>query len=435
MNNALNVAGNINIIVVFLEGLFSFFSPCVLPLIPLYIGYLAGNAKYTNSEGKTFYRRKTVMLHTLFFVLGISFAFFLLGFSFSIVGQFFGKYKNVFTVIGGIIILFLGLMQLGVLNLNFLQRERRINMKIDVKKMNSVTAFVMGFTFSFAWTPCVGPALSSVLLMASSTGSTGGGVVLILFYALGFVIPFLLLGLFTAQVLEFLKKKRHILTYAIKAGGALLVIVGIMMMTGWINSINKFFAGNNAGGADNNEITSSQSSSEVSESTSSSSDTESDNSAEQSRYYFDLYDQYGNRHKLSDYKGKVVFLNFWTTWCGYCKKEMPDIQKLYEEYGYNKEDVVFLGVAMPSGKDNPQNADESQETIEKFLNDSGYTFPVIFDTTGELAENYFVNSFPTTFLIDKEGEVFGYVNGMLNEEMMHSVIEQTMTGKRENAQG
>ncbi len=422
MENALTLAGNINMLVVFMEGVLSFFSPCVLPLIPLYMGYLAGNAKYIDSEGKTIYRRTTVMLHTLFFVLGISFAFFLLGFSFSAVGQFFSEYKNIFTVVGGVIILFLGLLQLGVLNLSFFQRERRLNLKLNIKNMNPVTAFVMGFTFSFAWTPCVGPALSSVLLMASSSGSAAAGILLVLLYALGFVIPFLILGLFTAQVLEFLKRRKKVLSYAIKAGGALLVIIGVLMMTGWINSINSFFAGSPGNSSDIS---------------SSSQENSSDSSAldDADRFDFNLYDQYGNQHRLSDYRGKVVFLNFWTTWCGYCKEEMPDIQKLYEEYGYNKEDVVFFGVAMPRSDDNPKNPDVTQEQIEKFLSENKYSFPVIFDTTGLMAESYWVDSFPTTFLIDREGQPFGYVSGMLTEDMMRSAIEQTLSGEKQETIG
>ncbi len=424
MNNALDLAGNVNMIVVFLEGILSFFSPCVLPLIPIYLSYLAGNAKYTDEEGRIFYKRTTVMLHTVFFVLGISFAFFLLGISFSAVGHFFSEYKNIFTVIGGIIILFFGLMQLGVLNLKFLQSERRLNIKTDVKKMNPVTAFVMGFTFSFAWTPCVGPALSSVLLMASSAGSAAAGLLLVLLYALGFVIPFLALGLFTAQVMNFLKRRKKVLMYAVKAGGAMLVIIGILMMTGWINSLNTLFSST---GSSSGDTSSSQSQSQTSDS--STAEDEWDYSLN-----FTLYDQYGNTHSLEDYKGKVVFLNFFATWCGPCNMEMPDIQKLYEEYGYNEKDVVFLGVAMPKSEQNPNNADVSQDEIKAFLEERGYTFPVVFDTTGKVSESYWVDAFPTTYLIDKEGEIFGYVSGMLSEENMRSAIEQTITGERETTE-
>ena len=106
--------------------------------------------------------------------------------------------------------------------------------------MNPLVAFFMGFTFSFAWTPCVGPALSSVLIMASGTGSNLMGNLLVAIYTIGFTLPFLLLGLFTTQVLNFLKSHQKLLKYAVKVGGALLILIGFMTFTGWMNSFSKY---------------------------------------------------------------------------------------------------------------------------------------------------------------------------------------------------
>ena len=159
--------GNASFVLVFIEGLISFFSPCIIPLLPVYMSYLAGNAK-EEKDGTVHYKRKMVFLHTVFFVSGISIAFFALGMAFTALGGFFSRYQVIFTRIGGIIIIILGLFQLGIFELKFLQKERRLNTKIIEKKMNPLVAFVTGFTFSFAWTPCIGPMLSSVLIMASS---------------------------------------------------------------------------------------------------------------------------------------------------------------------------------------------------------------------------------------------------------------------------
>ena len=137
---------------------------------------------------------------------------------------------------------------------------------------------------------------------------------------------------------------------------------------------------------------------------------------------FTLVDQYGVTHKLSDYKGKTVFLNFWATWCSPCKAEMPDIQNIYETY--DKEELVVLGVAAPE-----YGGEKTEEEIKEFLLENGYTYPVVMDTTGEFFEKYGVYSYPTTFMITKEGKVFGYAQGQLTEDIMHSIIEQTMTGK------
>ncbi|MGI6706306.1 MAG: cytochrome c biogenesis CcdA family protein [Clostridia bacterium] len=222
------------------EGLLSFFSPCVIPLIPVYMGYLAGNTDDIGKDGKIIYNKRKVFLHTICFVLGISFAFFILGLSFTAIGKFFHSNQVLFSRIAGILIILLGLFQLGIFDLKFLNHERKIYYNIMEKQANPMVAFVMGFTFSFAWTPCVGPALSSVLILASSarTSLIGNGLVLV--YAIGFVIPFLLLGLFTTQVLNFLDKHRKLMKYTVKAGGIILILMGIMTFTGWINGISAY---------------------------------------------------------------------------------------------------------------------------------------------------------------------------------------------------
>ena len=213
-------------VTVLLEGIVSFFSPCVIPLLPIYMGYLAGSAKEKDQDGNIIYQRKRVFLYTLLFVLGISMSFFLLGLSFTAIGNFFKETRTIIAIIGGIIILLLGLFQLKVIKLPFLQKEKKLNVKINPKKMNPVMAFIMGFLFSFAWTPCVGPALSSVLIMAGSADSMLLGNLLVLIYAIGFIIPFLILGLFTREALNFLKRKQNILTKAVQLGGILLILAG-----------------------------------------------------------------------------------------------------------------------------------------------------------------------------------------------------------------
>ena len=148
---ALNILSgeNISFILVFIEGLISFFSPCIIPLLPVYMTYLAGSAK-ENVDGVINYKRKTVFLHTVFFVLGISFAFFILLTAFTAVGSFFSRYQNIFTRVGGIVIIILGLFQLDFFEFKFLQKERRVNTSFLNREMNPIIAFIMGFTFSFA---------------------------------------------------------------------------------------------------------------------------------------------------------------------------------------------------------------------------------------------------------------------------------------------
>lgn len=431
MFEGISSAGSVNFILVFAEGILSFLSPCVIPLIPVYMGYLAGSGGSISEDGKIKYDRAKVFLHTVFFALGISFAFFILGMSFTTIGKFFSSNKLMFTKIGGVLIFILGFFQLGILDFSVLQKERKINLKLADKKMNPMLALVMGFTFSFAWTPCIGPALSSVLIMASGAKTALLGNMLVFVYALGFLIPFLLLGLFTTEVLNFLKSRQNLLKYTVKAGGVILVIMGFMTFTGWMNGVSGYL---NSLGSNNQSISQNVEGEEkklTTESNAENAGTDNKkNASKEEKVYpsidFTLTDQYGNEHKLSDYKGKAVFINFWATWCPPCRDELPDIEALYNEYNMNQDDVVFLGITNPSSAEYPHNQDSEKDDIKAFIDENGYTFPVLFDETGEVFQSYGISSFPTTFLIDKDGNIVGYAPGKMTKDFMISVIKDTL---------
>ena len=128
---------------------------------------------------------------------------------------------------------------------------------------------------------------------------------------------------------------------------------------------------------------------------------------------------------------RPAVIDFFATWCGPCKREMPEVQALYEKYGNNEGDVIVLGVANPKSEEYPYNQDVTQPEVEQFLEDGGYTFPVVMDVTGEVFYSYGISAFPTTFMIDKDGNVFGYASGSLSGDMMESIVQQTMTGIRQ----
>lgn len=404
---------SVPVLTVFFQGLLSFFSPCVLPLIPIYIGYLSGGTGQIGEDGRIHFKRSKVLFHTVFFVLGVSFAFFLLGLGFSAMGNFLKENQIWFARIGGVIVILFGLYQMGFLGKSyFLGKERRLPFKMDLLAMSPVTALVMGFTFSFAWTPCVGPALASVLLMTASAATKVTGFLYIAVYTAGFVLPFLAVGLFTTTLLEFFKSHMKVVHYTVKIGGILMIFMGILMLTGKMNTVSGAL-----------------SSTETQEEATEAESEEEEEAAEEVKTIpaidFTLKDQYGNTHTLSDYKGKTVFLNFWATWCSPCRAEMPDIQKLYEEFQQEEEDIVILGVAAPN-----LGREKSEEGIKGFLEENGYTYPVLMDTEAEAFQAYGINSFPTTFMIDKDGNVFGYIPGQLSEETMRDIIRQTVDGKR-----
>ena len=305
-----------------------------------------------------------------------------------------------------------------------------------------VMALTLGFTFSFAWTPCVGPVLTSVLLMASSSSSTLTGFVLLGVYLLGFVLPFLAVGLFAGQVLDFFQRRRNVIQYTVKIGGILLILMGVMTITGWMNGLTSYlssFEGINLGSENTvveTEIVSEKEavSTDDTEGANDSADSDANKASGNSKNErdeipapdFTLVDQFGETHTLSDYKGKTVFLNFWATWCGPCQAEMPHIQKVFEDYGENSEDVIILGIANPKSDEYPNNADVSQDEIEGFLSENGYTYPVVMDLDGSMFYTYGISAYPTTFMIDVNGNVYGYVPGSLTEDMVRSIIQQTI---------
>ena len=454
-----SIETSVSAVTVFIQGLLSFFSPCVLPLVPLYLGYLAGGVGAgTDSAGSLDGRpdaagsdagagkrqKLRLFFRVLCFTIGISAAFFILGLGASAAGSFFSEQRMLFARIGAILIVLFGLYQLGVFGSSkLLGGEHRIPLRLEKMSMSPVTALIMGFTFSFAWTPCVGPALTSVLLMAGSAQTEALGFLLIGVYTLGFILPFLAAGIFTAQLLGFFRRHMKAVRYTVKIGGVLMILMGALMFTGKMNDITGYLSSVQTGTEQETETDRTEdgenAQSDVNAEENAGADQsggeetqESEDEAEQQKTPapladLELTDQFGNTHTLSDYKGKVIFLNFWATWCGPCRNEMPDIQKLYDEYSAQGEDaeVVILGIAGPG-----IGQEKSAEEIADFMTENGYTYPVLMDTSGEMFTQYGISAFPTTFMIDKDGNVYGYVPGQMTEDIMRSIIDQTLENSR-----
>ena len=385
----------------FLGGFISFFSPCVIPIIPIYFSFLAGNGKKSDCYGNISYNQKKVFFNTLFFIFGISTSFFILGVSFTTIGDLAFSQKDIISKIGGVIIIILGLFQLGIIKLNPLYKEKRI--AYNDKKITPFVAFITGFTFSFAWTPCVGPILSSVLILAATLKDNSIGNLLIFIYSLGFVIPFLLIGLFTTTLLNFFKSKQNFLKYTVKIAGGFLVIIGTLTFLGYTNQLSNYFIPSTLNGSITNN-------------------TETILNKDSYR----LLDQYGNEHILSNYKGKVVFLNFWATWCPPCKEEMPIIEELYKEFGENKNNVIILGITNPVTEENPNGQDKNIDEIKYFLQENNYSFPTVFDKTGIYFDNFKIRAFPTTYIIGKDGEIKTAIPGAMTKQQMLKLIRDNI---------
>ena len=408
---------DISAIAVFLQGLFSFFSPCVLPLLPVYFGYLSGGTAERDADGALRFDRGRVMINTLLFVLGISAAFFLLGLGASAAGSTLIKHQKAIMRIGGILMILFGLYQSGLLGeWGFLAKERRLPFRFETMAASPVMAFVFGFVFSFAWTPCVGPMLSSVLILAAAEPEKG--MVMILFYTLGFVIPFLLLGLFSETLLNLVKKHKGVMLFTVKAGGVLMIALGLLLFTGKLDGVGT--AAPQQSATQNTRQTDDAAQKDTQTQNAAQGENQAQNAV--AAIPFTLKDQYGKTHTLTDYKGKIIFLNFWATWCPPCRAEMPDIQKLYERSPREGTDaVIVLGVAAPK-----LGSEKDEAGVKAFMDKNGYTYPVLMDKGGKLFEAYGIRAIPTTYLIDRRGNVIGRVQGALSAENLEKIIQQVL---------
>jgi len=217
--------------VAFISGLLSFFSPCILPLVPSYLIFISGITfdDYTELQSKKY--RKIVLIHSLAFILGFSFVFVALGVSSSALGRLLSNYQVYVMRIGGFILIILGLYYLDVIKIPFLNREKVFHLR--EKPFGLFGSFIIGITFSLGWTPCVGPALSSILIIASTTESIWEGIHLLGLYSLGLAIPFVISALLFDQLFGLLKKYSSIVKYSMKILGVLFIIIGVLFFSSY----------------------------------------------------------------------------------------------------------------------------------------------------------------------------------------------------------
>ena len=145
----------------------------------------------------------------------------------------------------------------------------------------------------------------------------------------------------------------------------------------------------------------------------------------------ELVDQYGKKHNLQDYKGKVIMINFWVSWCSDCKKEIPKVVELYKEYGENKKDLIILGVVTPISEKYPDNKDRiNKKALLKHITDNKYIFPSLFDETGKTYAEYEIEEYPSTFIIDRNGYLKVYIKGAISKEELKQNIENVLNPKK-----
>ncbi len=224
----LQEASNAGLIATFFAGVFSFLSPCVIPLIPMYVGFLAGDYEADGSMNK-----KRLLINSIAFLAGLLIIFSLLGLSISALSEFFAKYRDYFTKGASVIIIIFGIVQLGIIAPSFMQQTKRLKFKGQSGKIGS--AFLLGMAFGFGWTPCMGPILGATLLMASTSGTILKGVLYLVAYSVGFSIPFLITTFLVEPIMKLLEGSGKAFKVIKVTLGIIMIVIGVLMYMGKFN--------------------------------------------------------------------------------------------------------------------------------------------------------------------------------------------------------
>lgn len=218
-------------------GLLSFFTPCILPMVPFYLSYMAG-LSMSELRGEDDFppgTQRRLLLSAVAFAMGVTTIFVLLGMGATAVGGLFGQWKQELSYVAAAVLLIFGLHFLGVLRIPFLYREAR--MESSMSPASFAGAYLMGLAFGFGWTPCVGPALASILIIAGGMGSVWEGGLLLFVYGVGMTSPFIIAALFARPFLRWAARNRGLLAYVEKAMGLMLILFAILIVTNSVNLI------------------------------------------------------------------------------------------------------------------------------------------------------------------------------------------------------
>ncbi len=225
--------GNVSYLVAFTAGFFTFLSPCFLPLIPAYIVYITGiSFEDLAKTGKTGEVRKRTIMHSLAFIVGFSTIFVLLGLTASVIGKVLFKFQNIIRMAGGVLVILFGLNLMGILNFNFLLKERKLH--LAHKGVGYFSSFLIGVTFAAAWTPCAGLILGSILVLAGTKASLAAGATFLIAYSLGIAVPFFISSLVINSFTLYIKKAQKFISAMTYISGIFLILVGIAVLTNYL---------------------------------------------------------------------------------------------------------------------------------------------------------------------------------------------------------
>jgi len=369
----------ITIWIAFLAGILSFLSPCVLPLVPGYISLISGVSVDRLKEGTS--SRRAVILNSLAFNAGLSVIFLILGTTAGLVGSAITSNPWV-RIIGGIVIIAFGLQLIGLLKISALYKDTRFFS--DDKPRGMLGSAALGIAFAAGWTPCIGPILGGIIGLAATSGGWRSGLVLSAFYSAGLAVPFLLTGLGINQFLGFYKNFRKHLHKVEVASGIVLIIVGILVMSGqstllasskfgtWIPNLESLLG--------------SRAKPPVPV-------TPAANTNFEPAPDVEFQTLAGKPFRLKELQGQVVLLNFWATYCIPCREEIPALNSLQHEL--QSQGLQIVGASL---EDSIADVNSYQQEVAKF------EYQVLLG--GSDAKVKFAQSvLPTTYLIDRQGRI------------------------------
>jgi cytochrome c-type biogenesis protein len=393
---------NITIGIAFLAGLASFLSPCVLPLVPGYISLMSGvSIDRLKDGGSKSAARRAVIFNSLAFNAGLSIIFLALGATAGWLGS--AVLSNPWVrIIGGLVIIAFGLHLIGLLKITALYRDTR--KFSDEKPRGMLGSLTLGIAFAAGWTPCIGPILGGIIGLAATSGGWKGGLVLSAFYSAGLALPFLVTGLAINQFLGFYAKFRQHLHKVEVVSGVVLIMIGLLIATNYVTQLNSLLAGiipNLENVVKPPPVTPPA----VNTTTS------AGNFQPAPDVEFQTLD--GKPFRLADLRGRVVLLNFWATWCGPCRAEVPEFNEMQREL--KSQGLEVLGVST--------SPTDSVDVIREFQKDVPQEYTVLRGP--ESLDATFANGpgLPVTHIIDREGRLREKLIGQRDRAVFEGLIK------------
>lgn len=428
----------VSLIVAFVGGIASFVSPCVLPLVPIFLGHLSGvSVKDGQIQGG-----RTTFFHSVGFVIGFSIPFIILGATVGVLGGTAGGYGDLIARIAGALLMAVGLYMAGAFRLPIVRnvlgpvndwldgiyfRERRIHVGGEDAPPSYWRSALVGGAFGVGWTPCITPLLGAILTLAfneagssiNAWGAAGEAAILLAFYTAGLSIPFLVTGAALGQITPIFRKLNRYLPAITVASGILMVLIGVLVFFNQLAKLNDYFSFLERS-PDAVERPLDASDTFVIYQSLGLADTPGDD-AEAVRGKlapnFRFTSDDGEEFSLAELRGQPVIVNFWATWCGPCRAEMPDLQRVHDTLG---DELTLLAVDL----------DETPEAVTAFFDELGLALNVVIDERRTIADQgYGLFGVPSTYVIDADGVIVATkigpyadleeINGHLEELGLH----------------